>query len=178
MEVRLDKPLNEWGRFWLPGDTGQGVSGRLIYNPVEGITIEIAAGLVPAKFDGSAEKNPIVHGQLMSGSLVAPVETFVTNHSIGFGGDGPVTITSEKTIFGCHVRNPEQMRVKSCSLSLADLDEWLGISSVTSEDVRGNGAWIGVELHYREPPEIKAEIPNSDLTFSINWKLHSTWCRE
>ena len=178
MEARLDKPLDEWGRFWLPGDIHRVVSGRLIYDPAAGITTEIIGDLVPAKFNGTADKYPAIYGQLMSGSLVTLVEAFVTSHSTGIGGDGPVTITADKAIIGCHVQNPEQFRVKSCSLGLADLDEWLGISSVTSEDVRGNGGWIGVELHYREPPAIKVEIPNSDLTFSINWKLHSTWSRE
>ncbi len=177
MEVRLDKPLNEWGRFWLPGDTGQGVSGRLIYNPVEGITIEITAGLVPAKFDGSAEKNPIVHGQLMSGSLVTLVEAFVTSQSAGFGGDGPVTITADKAIIGCHVPNPEQMRVKSCSLGVADLDEWLRIKCVSSKDARDSGEWIGVDLHYRKPSEIRIEIPDAGFTLSINWEGKLTLSR-
>lgn len=178
MEVRIDKPLNESSRFWLPGEVDKVVSGRLVYDPTEGITVEVTSGLVPAKFNGSAQNHPIIHGQLMSGSLVTLVEAFVTSHSTGFGGDGPVTITAGRAMFGCHAQDSLQMRVKSCSLGLADLEEWLGIRCVSSEDAYDSGGRIGVDLHYREPPAIKVEIPISDLTFSINWKLHSTWCRE
>lgn len=178
MEVRFEKPFDGWGRFWFPGDTDRPASGRLIYDPASGITIEITGEPAPLGFSVHARQHPAIYGRLMSGDLVTLTDAFMTSQRIGAGGTGPVTIRANKAVFGTHVPNLDQMSVKSCSLGLADLGEWLGIRSITSEDARSDDQSIGVDLHYREPPKINIEIPNAGFTLSINWKLHTTYSRD
>ena len=171
MEIEFDKPLDEPGRFWLPNDPSKAVPGRFKYDPTSGITLELTAELIPGKYGGSPEEHTVIHGQLMPGTFVTIADAFVTNRKFGSGGRGPVTITANRALFGRHVESIEQMVIKSCSICLAGLNEWLGIKLLSTEDKMDEGKWIGLDVHYRQPPGIKVELPNAGSTLFIKVKV-------
>ncbi len=173
MDIEFNKPLDEWATFWLPANAGHTVTGRLIYKPRDGITIEAIGQITPnIGFNDSGESAlRTIHGRLMSGGLFTLSHSFIQKRSFGAGGLGPITLHSNRVLFGGHFSDCDTVEVSSCTFSLTSLESWHDHMPFGEEQqFDQNKELIGYDHRFRFPKTIEIPVPEPRMKVKIGWQ--------
>ena len=173
LEIEFNQPLDEWATFWLPVDTAHTVTGRLIYKPRDGITIEAVGQIAPnIGFNDSGESTlHTIHGQRMGGGLFTLGHSFIQKRSFGAGGRGPITLRSNRILFGGHFSDCDTVKVISCTFSLTSLEFWHGQVPFSEEQqLDKNEKPIGYDHRFRFPKTIEIPVTELRMKVKIGWQ--------
>ena len=77
--VRLDQAAEWAGQFWRPDQPDNVESGRLRYDPEDGLHLDLVSG---ARFPDLHDEFPWILGQTVDGRLVTLRDSFITNWSL------------------------------------------------------------------------------------------------
>ncbi len=173
MHARLDTSLESWGGFSATPD-GSLIYGRLSYTPDRGISVELAenpSGSLRLKefAQGTFPSPAILYGQLVDGTRVTLSGCHVTAAAmqLGFGIGSPTTIFANQALFGAHVADLDQVRVKSYSVELSSLHNWTGSSPIEMQEDRDGGRLLGVQASWRFAGPIRVTLPERNFDVEI-----------
>jgi hypothetical protein len=163
MDPRLDTAFESWGGFSTNPDGTSPIHGLLRYDPDKHIELELAVN--PGGIEslvGRGEPLPeTLYGQLSDGTLVTLLQCFVTNGSFTFGVDvcSPTKIHVGRAMFGGLVADIDHLLVKTCSLELTSLSNWIAAAPVRQQIAEENGRPVGFDLQCRPTPPIHVQLP-------------------
>jgi len=179
MDVRLDSAFESWGNFSETMTDPPVVPGRLSYDPLDGIALDLV-GLPP----GSSIQAlmdlpcpPTLYGRLVNGALVTLVDCKVAKTQIGLGAVGlPTAVRPTQLLVGRHVDDLNQLNVKSYTVELSSLASWTCASPNKLEMPKTDGKCIGVDITYRNPDPIHIDLSESDFDLKIThwWNAPQT----
>lgn len=175
MDARLDSAFESWGRFSETVTVPRVVPGRLSYDPLKGVNLELAGSLTGDDLHTLVEmpSPPTLYGQLVNGTLVTLVDCIITNLSMGAGAVAlPTALFANRMLVGAHVENLDQLNIKSYTVEFSSLANWTCASPAKLEMPKTDGKWIGVDVTFRHPDPINIDLPKSnfDLKISHRWK--------
>ncbi|MGC8551913.1 MAG: HEPN domain-containing protein [Phycisphaerae bacterium] len=174
MDIEFNKPLDEWATFWLPADATHTATGSLIYTPRDGITVEAVGQIAPNIGFNDAGEGALhtIHGRLMSGTLFTLGNSFIKSRSVGAGGHGPVTLLSNRVLFGGHFSDCDTVEVTSCTFGLTSLESWLGQVLFHDEpQLDENEKLIGYDYRFRFPKTIEIPVTKQQMKVKIGWQF-------
>lgn len=177
MKARLDTSLESWGEFWDVTSKSGPIRGRLSYDPVKGIELELVEN--PYSSDPSAlnatEGAAVLHGRLVDGTLLTLAGCFIIKTSLGAGSVGlPTKLRVSRALFGGQFADIEQTHLSRYSVEFSSLANWTGSSPVTRKDASSDGA-AGFDITCRKPAKILVELPKQNFDLEISHCLTSGW---
>jgi len=173
MNVQMDTSFESWGGFWQPGENPRIVQGRLLYDPTKGITLDLTeapSGMPPLGSEEQAQYS-VLFGQLVNGTLVTVTEAFVTQSSFGGGIGCPTKLIASSALFGAHVPDLDQLLVKSYSIRLTSLENWMCACPVQWKWASDGEKHVGVDMTYRFPQPIAVSLPKMGFDIEIGHTL-------
>lgn len=155
------------GYWWLPESPDNKVGGIAVFNPSEGISLELLSSL-NAEFGQLSRENRI-YGITTEGKDVT-LEDCVQNNSSMSISDGTGLTTSEykalRAYIGSHIS--DEHRFDAGRIHYPILSNWVGISGVDDIQDDGQGS---IEVSYDRPDAISAEISDAELSLNFSPKL-------
>ena len=175
--MRLSKPIETSGVFWLPDAPEDKLPGSLRISTSGATTLEVAGifGNPQATFHAmgvtdkplSEEEPPDLRrivGRVEHGGLVT-LDVCATK-SVNFGSNAKSIILALYAFFGVSYDKEEKIAFSEVKFSASGLDEWLSISGITFEQhSRTSGS-----IHFRIPDEISLNLPG-DIQLEFNFDL-------
>ncbi len=175
MDARLDSSFESWGKFTETIGEEPGIPGRLSYDPLKGIRLELVEK--PSCADPRTlflmPCIPVLLGRLVDGTLVTLLECITTKTSFGAGGVGlPTALIVNRALFGSHIDNVESLKVESYTVELSSLSNWMCVSPATLDMANNDGKPSGVDIRFRRPDPIRVGLPHRtfDLRIPHGWK--------
>jgi hypothetical protein len=181
MDARLDTSFESWGGFSEKTQDSRIITGRLHYDPNEGIELDLAEnprGIEQLIAEAAPEPDTI-YGQLVDGTHVTLSGCFARESSFGAGIGSPTTLVVNRALFGRHVADLDQLSVKTYSTELSSLANWMCLAWPVKYEVHDpDGKFSGLDANYRPPGPIHIELPraNFDLTISHSMTARSNDC--
>jgi hypothetical protein len=177
MDARLDSALESWGGFSEKSHDSPIIHGRLSYEPVAGINLELVES--PWGIEQLAQGPPpspeMFFGQLVDGTRVTLAGCILTKGAmqIGISIGSPTTIRANRALFGAHVDDLGALRIKNYAVELSSLSNWMWPSPVTLGAVTGDDGPIGVDVRFRRPEPIRVALSSGpfDVEFSPGWGI-------
>lgn len=176
-DYSLERPVDEHGRFWLPGKSEEGVVGKLKYVPAEGIELELSAPLGDKTAKGRTvlgghRDYPVIHGQLLNGEAVSLFDAFVTSTSFGMGTVCPTRICANSCAVGALLPDTSSAIYSKLSVRFDCVEQWLSDDPFTATVKEADGVRLGIDVAYRYPPVFQIDVPAQNLTLGLNHVLH------
>jgi hypothetical protein len=126
--LTLTAPLELVGQWYTPENEEQPASGRLLFDPVDGLTLETVSD-VPLFLWGPDEQ-PILLGITVDGRLVTLRGVHKTNENYNSRG-GVLTRATVRTAFvGMHAATENDLKFHRVEARLSHLNEWCYMSGV------------------------------------------------
>jgi hypothetical protein len=111
------------GRWFVPGREENAASGRLLFDPVDGLTLETVSDL-PLLGTGN-EPEPFVLGITVDGRLVTLRRVFgVQQRWNSLGGVWALTAHANTAFIGMHATSERELRFHVMQARLTHLNEW------------------------------------------------------
>ena len=175
MDARLDSAFESWGRFSETMTVPPVVPGRLSYDPLKGVNLELAGSPTGEDLHTLVEMPslPTLYGQLVNGTLVTLVDCIITKTQMGAGAVAlPTVLFANRLLVGAHVENLDQLNIKSYTVEFSSLANWTCASPAKLELPKTDGKCIGVDVTFRQPDPIQIDLSegNFDLKISHGWK--------
>lgn len=177
MDARLDSALESWGGFSEKPHDSPIIHGRLSYEPVAGINLELVESPwgIEQLAQGPLPSPEMFYGQLVDGTRVTLAGCILTKGAmqIGIGIGSPTTIRANRALFGAHVDDLGALRIKNYAVELSSLSNWMWSSPVTLGAVSGDDGPIGVDVRFRRPEPIRVALSSGpfDVEFSPGWGI-------
>ncbi len=170
MDVRLDTALESWGTFGEDLESLR-VPGRLVYNPSEGLALELVesrTGAAAATVMG-LPCLPVIYGRLIDGTLVTLIDCITTKTSLGAGAVGlPTALIANRGIFGGHIADLDKLEVNSYTVELSSLSDWT-CTRPAKPDVAPNGGCVSIHFVRPDPIQVALQDKPFDLKVSHGW---------
>jgi hypothetical protein len=173
MDVQMDTSFESWGGFWQPGENPRIVQGRLLYDPTTGIALDLTeapSGMPPLGSEAQAQYS-VLFGHLVNGTLVTLTRAFVTESTFGGGIGCPTKLIASRALFGAHVTDLDQLLVKSYSMRLTSLENWMCACPVQWKRASEGEKHVGVDMTYRFPQPIAVSLPKMGFDIEIGHTL-------
>lgn len=181
--MRLSKPIEKPGFFWLPEDTENRVPGILRISESGKVTLEISyflnfSGGKTKKFppgfplEGPENRNLNRVVGIIDNDLITLDECFYKDGNLT-GGVSTSTIYANRAFIGANYDEEEKISFSEIRFSIDGLDEWLLVSGFQVEPNRKeNGGLENVSIHFSPPEEI-----SFNLLGGLELKLIFSWFR-
>jgi hypothetical protein len=118
----LDEQAELVGEWWLPGEEDQSGSGRLLYEPVTGLHIEVVGGGV---FKDPTASVPWVLGLTVDGRRVTLRGCDVLDWGLSMPGGVFAKARVAQAFVGMHASGDAELRLHSLRARIANLGGWL-----------------------------------------------------
>jgi hypothetical protein len=148
-----------FGSWHPPGDRESAESGRLVFDPTDGLTLETTARL--------PRDAPIVHGTTSTGQLVTLTETLEQTSSFNSRGGHFTRTTARAAFFGIHAATTDELRFVALEARLSNLNDWCNLSGI---DVSGTVQLRGGTIALRCPDPIALARPRQALV-GVNFEI-------
>lgn len=125
--VRLDQAAEWAGQFWRPDQPDNVESGRLRYDPEDGLHLDLVSG---ARFPDLHDEFPWILGQTVDGRLVTLRDSFITNWSLHIPAGRQAELKANGAFFGLHATSDRELSFHFLEARMANLREWLGITGI------------------------------------------------
>lgn len=171
MDVRLDSAFESWGNFTETMTAPPVVPGRLSYDPLEGIVLELVGPPPGSSLRALMELPclPTLYGRLVNATPVTLVDCTIAKTQIGAGAVGlPTAIRVGKLLVGRHIDDLDQLNIKSYTIEFSSLTNWTCASPVESDIPKADGKCIGWDIKYRRPEPININLPKTDFDLKIS----------
>ena len=178
--MRLSKPIEKTGFFWLPENTEKKLPGVLRISESGEVILEVL-GLsedhhLPRPFD----EMPFLPGEEAGNRIVGIVgeNKFVTldqclrvNLPFHFPGLWKSTFHARFAFIGFAVESGEDIAFSRIDFSVEGLDEWLGISGIHADY---NWEEKSASVQFDPPDEIAFQLSNGiEMKIGFTWELPS-----
>lgn len=125
--------LDSTGEFWLPGPHGVKQHGRLVFDPIEGMTLTLAGPLVERMPDGgqreeAREVHPRILGVIDNGDVHEPV-TLIESRRIH-----RKLYLPDSFLIGGHFEGEDEIEFDEVVVRLRDAAPWVNEDAITLED--------------------------------------------
>ncbi len=148
------------GRFWLPDQSENAVSGRLTLPEAARCRLELDEALTPLlrevdggqqpsgartlvlKESGPGREHLVVHGVLEDGALVTLVDAVESRRETGHGQDRQ-WLRAWSAVLGGHVSGGDEVYTRM-RLRLRHIDSWAGPGAPSPVSL-GSGGWLDLE---------------------------------
>ena len=179
--MKIDKPIECAGFFWLPSDNEDRLPGILKISESCNISVELqgifgspqsALSEMGVSFSPPLEEDAPcasrILGQLQSGNKVTLDECSYGRRRLRFpGGPSQSVIHAKNAYLGAHYDGNEEILFSEISLSIDGLEEWLSISGIKSHlDIHNKRGMIEYHL-----PESIPIAPSANLDLEFSFKL-------
>jgi hypothetical protein len=139
--VRLDRPAEFVGEWWLPGAHGSVASGRLRFQPFESLMLEAVSSGGFLSFD---EPVPWLLGLTVDGRPVTLRDLVVVDWRLSMPGGVLVKAHAREAFVGMHAASERDLRFHSLSARVANLAPWLDPPGLVAGEVApGAPAYLG-----------------------------------
>lgn len=175
MDARLDTAFESWGRFSETMTAPPVVPGRLSYDPLKGVNLELAGSPTGDDLHALVKMPylPTLYGRLVNGTLLTLVDCIITNTQMGAGAVAlPTALFANRMLVGAHVENLDQLNIKSYTVEFSSLANWTCASPVKLDMPTTDGKCPGVDIRFRHPDPIDIDLPERDFDLNIShvWK--------
>ena len=168
--MRVSKPIETRGYFWLPEDPNNKLPGNLSISERGEIRVEIVGlfGELLAAFNdrlsGFVRKFDRVLGQVEDGGKVTLERCFYQPRRISLsGGLSGSQLVADMAFIGEHFENQEGMMFSEFRFPIEGLQDWLLISGIEIEHDLENRSG---SIKFQPPDEISLHLPGGmDLDF-------------
>lgn len=117
------------GEWYEPGQEDQPASGRLLFDPVEGLTLEVVTGFAPLFM---RDEIPVMLGVTVDGRLVT-LRNVLQRRSRSNSRGGTLATARVSTAFvGAHASTPDELRLWHLDARLSHLNENSGSARARS----------------------------------------------
>ncbi len=129
----LDQPAELVGEWWLPDAPEDVASGRLIYEPYEGLRLQaVSAGRLLA----TSEPIEWLHGMTVDGRFVTLRNLDVVNWSMSMPGGILAEANVGEAFVGFYADSEDELRFHQLNARIANLTAWLDPPGFTVEQTR------------------------------------------
>jgi hypothetical protein len=127
----LDEPVELSGEWWLPDDAERTAFGRLVYNPIEGLTLHLISG---AEIINPQRPAAWVHGLSVQGRPVTLRNCVTWGWSMHIPGGIEARVYVEEAFVGMHAASERALSMLRLEARVMSLNEWLGVSGLTTSE--------------------------------------------
>jgi len=153
------------GEFYLPDDKENKVRGTLVFEPENGITLDLIGSFGRDKSD----EQEIIWGVLENGKAVTLYNSFIISKKFSLPGFEIDVYTSNFVFFDIFFEGKRDLKFSKVSAHYSHLDEWLNIRSGFKIEHKREDYKINVE--YSLPSPIDVMLPdNLKLTINLTAK--------
>ena len=148
------------GNFFLPKNKKNEVSGILVFEPDNGITLD----LIGSFGETEPDEQEIIWGILGNGKRVTLYNSFIISKKISFPGFEIDIYTSNFIFFDIYFEGKHDLKFSEISAHYSHLDEWLNISGFKIDENRKD---YKINVEYSLPSPIDVNLPDN-LKLIIN----------
>lgn len=162
--------LDSAGEFWLPGPNGVREHGRLVFDPVEGITLTLAQPLVERMPNGEEHETeggvrPRILGVIDHGNVREPVTLIDCRNA------SRKLYRPDAILIGGHFETADQTVFESVIVRLRDAAPWVNREAIT---VEVDSAIDGVDrrrlvCRLDVPEESQARFSRGEISLGFHW---------
>lgn len=145
--VPLDVAAEFVGSWWIPGRPDDAASGRLLYHPEYGLTLELVGGAF-------AHADPHIDwllGMTVDGRRISVQDCVLRHATQSLPGGLQVELRVNRAFIDIHAANAPELSLHLLDVRMANLTRWLGISGIqTTRHTLGAGG----QIIYRDPGDV------------------------
>ncbi len=163
--------LDYSGIWWLPSHPENQISGRLKFDPVKEISLDLIGSFHELKYLGNIREEEIILGLTSNGKLVTLYKCFETSKSISFPGFAHSAYHAQFVFVGHHFNKSEEFLFESMSINYYFLEKWVGITGFqTRFETNDAGHLLKEVISYVFPKDLIVAFDdlNIALTFHYN----------
>ncbi|HTB06924.1 MAG TPA: HEPN domain-containing protein, partial [Bacteroidia bacterium] len=174
----MNENFTHKGEWFLPASKDNRIKGILTYDMEEGSSLELLGNFAHEEFLPNVKDEEIILGITSDSKLITLYRCYVTQAGGGTIVHGqesgmPSTVYSALYILeGVHIDTPEELKFNSIASEIHNLDEWIGISGFTPDEITQESLKKHeFNVHYKLPETLKFDISNDlkgEFRFTIS----------
>lgn len=160
--IPLTEPTEIVGEWYLPDQPDRIASGRLLYDPEDGLFLETISDVPLLLGRGSA---PILLGVAVDGRLVTLRDVDQLSERFSAPGGSSLRASVRTAFVGMHAETPEALRLHSVDARLSHLTDWCSKPGI---DVRHTTWPHGGVIQFGAPPTVVL-AKTAGATFAVTF---------
>lgn len=162
--------FNSDGIFWLPENPNHKLTGRLIFNPVDGGTLDLMGTFDVVKSFSGPQSIDALHRDIILGVIANKEVTlygcYETGSKLHLPGFMKSSYMVDFIFLGCNFEKSEEIIFESLSLIFTNLEDWIGVTGFNNSGKN--------ELSYKKPDNIEIKLNNFDVNFGYLFNKQGT----
>lgn len=134
------------GEWSVPGERSKPWSGRLAFDPLAGIELDVAGSGPGLAFPRDPFETPVMHGFTVDAKRVTLVHCVQTSSQTTIGGGYTATYSARYALVGAHFDRPEAIAFDELRVRMTDVGEWLGVSGFSFAAPRPDAFAVDYEV--------------------------------
>jgi hypothetical protein len=163
------------GAFWLHGQQGRAVAGRLIYSPTEGTSLTLFGSLVDINERLSAEVAPIRLNGAAGKMKLTLDDCQYSGTNIQAPGIERHTYRVRRVLAGAQLGPDDKLAFDEVAVGFDHLQDWVGRSGFSLEfdttEPKNLAMATQVRIKYDVPPDEVVQVDSSELSLTFSWSV-------